>query len=182
MSITLHGEQVILRPQLLSDTDNLYQILSNQEVMKYYPRVYSREESKSWVTRNMVSYTQYGYGLWAVEREGSFIGQCGITNQNYNGKIVQELGFHIDNSHWRKGIAYEASVLCLKYAFNTLELQNIYVITAIDNIPAQGLAMKLGMTTSGGFIKEFSDSSKVEHVAFKLSKDEFNTSQNPTEE
>ncbi|OEK01098.1 hypothetical protein BFP97_06065 [Roseivirga sp. 4D4] len=179
MSTILHANRIILRPQRLTDLDSLHKILSNQRVMKYYPKTYTREDSENWILRNIESYEKHCYGLWAVEKDGAFIGQCGISNQKINDRTVQELGFHIDELYWRKGFAFEASQSCIKYGFNTLELQNIYIITSIDNVPAQQLARKLGMISDGKLIKSFCNNLKVEHLIFKLSKEMFKESSSP---
>ncbi|WP_065219513.1 MULTISPECIES: GNAT family N-acetyltransferase [Butyricimonas] len=43
-----------------------------------------------------------------------------------------------------KGIARDASILLLKYAFEELKLREVYLYTEVDNIPAQRLFEKCG--------------------------------------
>ena len=65
--------------------------------MRYYPRVFSKEEVAKWVERNVERYENDGFGLYAVIRkdDGQFLGDCGITLQNIDGDILPEIGFHI---------------------------------------------------------------------------------------
>ena len=49
-----------------------------------------------------------------------------------------------DSAYKGKGIARDASVLLLKYAFDELKLREVYLYTEVDNIPAQKLFEKCG--------------------------------------
>ena len=44
----------------------LFEILSDAEVMKYYPKPFDAECVKGWIKWNQENYKNYGFGLWAV--------------------------------------------------------------------------------------------------------------------
>ena len=48
-----------------------------------------------------------------------------------------------------KGVASRASKLLLEYAFNTLNLNKVYLYTEFDNVNAQRLFEKLGFEKEG---------------------------------
>ena len=50
----------------------------------------------------------------------------------------------IESRYRGKGIARDASILLLKYAFDELDLLEVYLYTEVDNIPAQKLFEKCG--------------------------------------
>ena len=141
-------ERLFARALNLNDAEFLYPILSDKETMKYYPAPYDIEGVQNWINRSLISYKKNGFGLWAIINKESniFIGQCGISLQNIDGKIVPEIGYHMHKDFWNKGYATEAALGSLNYGFETLKLDKIYIHTYVNNIPAQRVAEKLGMT------------------------------------
>lgn len=49
--------------------------------------------------------------IWIVGGlfKGKLIGDCGITIQNIDGKLLPEIGYHIHKDFWRQGFATEAA-------------------------------------------------------------------------
>jgi len=99
----LESKRLGLRKLELDDSKDLFEILSDQATMKYYPKPYTRKETEDWISRSSESYTINRFGLWAVilKKGKHFIGQCGISNQKIDGKTVPEIGYHIN----KKGLA-----------------------------------------------------------------------------
>lgn len=143
----LETEHLILRELTLHDLPDLYPILSDEETMQFYPRPYNREEVREWIERSLTSYKEHNFGLWAIElkQSGVFIGQCGITLQNINGKSVPEIGYHIDRRYWNMGYGTEAARGCLDYGFDQLKLDEIFIHTYTKNLPSIRIAQKLEM-------------------------------------
>ena len=77
----LETSRLLLREMDLRDRYDLFEVLSDPETMRYYPKVYSLEESSKWIKRSIESYRKNGFGLWGVvlKDRGTFIGQCGIA-------------------------------------------------------------------------------------------------------
>ena len=71
----LETERLIIRGYTPGDFDALYEILSDAETMKYYPKPYDENGVHRWINWCMDSYRQYGFGLWALELKetGAFI-------------------------------------------------------------------------------------------------------------
>ncbi len=63
------------------DLDFVAQMLAHPEVMRFYPKCYSRAESTEWIERQLKRYKQDGHGLWlAVERRTQQpVGQVGLV-------------------------------------------------------------------------------------------------------
>ena len=58
------------------------------------------------------------------------IGDCGLTLQNIEGKMLPEIGYHIRADHKRKGYAKEAATAVRDWAFANTDykyLQAIYI-------------------------------------------------------
>ena len=79
----LETERLIIREYTHDDFDALYEILSDEETMKYYPKPYDENGVNRWIKWCIDSYVQHGFGLWALELKetGTFIGDCGISMQ-----------------------------------------------------------------------------------------------------
>ena len=99
------------------DYNDLCEILQDKDVMYAYEHPFSEEEVKSWYNRLTVGhYEKYGFGLWAVidKNTNEFLGQCGLTIQNIDGKEYLEIGYLFKKKHWHKGYATEAALGCKK--------------------------------------------------------------------
>jgi len=159
------------RQLTINDVDPLFEILSDKETMKYYPRPLSFEEVKNWVIRSINSYEENNYGLWGlVLKEGQrFIGQCGISKQNIDGDVVPEIGYHINKQFWNLGLATEAAKASLTFGFEHLKLEEIYVHTFIENKPSQRVALKIGMQLRKEFVKSvFNGELMMPHLVYSM--------------
>ena len=124
MKIVLETNRFFLREICLADLDFVVEMLSHPEVMRYYPKLYSREEAQAWVERQMTRYEKDGHGLWlVVERESEQpVGQVGLLLQEVDGAQEFEIGYLIHRPYWRRGFATEAALSARQYAFETLGL------------------------------------------------------------
>ena len=93
------------------------------------------------------SYSENGFGLWAVIRkeDSAFLGDTGITIQNIDSEALPEIGYHIIRKYQRNGYASEAAIGCMKYAAEVLGMKRIYSYTWIENIPSQNVMKTIGM-------------------------------------
>lgn len=167
-------KRLILRHLKIDDTQLLHEILSDKETMIFYPATYSIDAVKKWVNKSIKSYKENNFGLWAVTLKDTkeFIGQCGISLQNINGKIVPEIGYHINKKFWNKSYATEAADACLGYGFKKLNLKEIFIHTYIKNIPSQRVAEKIGMKKLFVYDKYLaSHDIKWKHVVFRSKND-----------
>lgn len=139
----------------MSDFDALYEILSDSETMKYYPKPYDENGVKRWINWCIDSYKQHGFGLWAVvlKDSGTFIGDCGISMQNIDGETLPEIGYHINKNYWRQGYAKEACLAVKDWFFNNTNFDCVYSYMNRENIPSSATASSNGMTK----IKEYND-------------------------
>lgn len=175
MDKIIETDRLILRELTLSDTADLFKILSDKETMKHYPRPYTKEETKEWIGRSIKSYKNFGYGLWAVtlKKTDQFIGQCGISDQNIDGEKVLEIGYHINKNFQNNGFATEASRACLNYGFTKLGFDEIFIHTYIKNFPSVRVAQKIGMMKRKEYEKTIQkDNVVMKHVVYSLRKNE----------
>ena len=147
MSFCLETERLVLREYTLEDFDELFEIMSDPETMQYYPAPYDAGKTKNWIVWNQGNYAEYGFGLWAVvlKETGAFIGDCGITIQNIDGKKLPEIGYHINKQYWRRGFAKEAVRAVRDWAFHNTDYDALYAYMNHANIASAATATAAGM-------------------------------------
>ena len=154
------------------DFNNLKQILSDEETMKYYPCPYNDEGVNKWIRWCKGCYEKRGFGLWAIElKDGTFIGDCGITLQNIDGEEVFEVGYHINKKYWLNGYASEAARAAKKWFFENTDYEEVYSYMNVDNIASRKVAEHNGMSLIKQYYKE------DEHLAvYRITRKEYETS------
>ncbi len=124
----LETKRLFLREMNMDDYDALYAVLADKDIMQHYPYVFDENRVRSWIERNMQRYKENGFGLWAVclKETGEMIGDCGLTLQNIDGKMLPEIGYHIRKDCQRKGYAKEAASAVRDWAFEHTDYPSIY--------------------------------------------------------
>ncbi len=174
-SLKLETERLRLRKLEPADFQALCGILRDEEVMYAYEHAFSREEAQAWLDRQLARYETYGdaYGLLAVilKETGELIGQCGITMQEWEGRMVPEIGYLFRKEFWHRGYAAEAASACRDYAFDELGLEEVYSIIRVDNEASQNVARRNGMTVRGRLLKHYYGMD-MPHLVFSIRKTE----------
>ncbi len=156
MKIIIETDRLFLRELEAADAAALSKVLSDEESMKYYPHPFSAAEVDRWIERNIRRYKENGFGLWAVVRKAdkAFLGDCGITLQDIDGRLLPEIGFHIISDYRNMGYASEAAAACREYATGRLEFDRVYSYTHIDNQASRRVALKNGMKEIKKYFKD----------------------------
>ncbi len=147
MAFALETRRLALRELTQGDLDFVATLLADTEVMRFYRKCYSREESAAWIDRQQERYARDGHGLWLVlDREtGEPVGQVGLVEQQVDGVTEPEVGYLIHRPHWRKGFAAESAAATRDYAFGSLDLPRVISLIRPENVPSQGVARRIGM-------------------------------------
>ena len=158
----METKRLRIRRYTREDFDVLYEILSDPETMKYYPRPYDQNGVNRWINWCLDSYEKHGYGLWALELKetGAFIGDCGISMQNIDGEILPEIGYHINKNYWRQGYAKEACSAVKDWFFENTDFDSVYSYMNQENTPSRATAASNGMTQ----IKAYEDGEEALYV------------------
>lgn len=153
----LETDRLLLRQLEETDFNAWAAVLGDPEVMYAYEHGFSGDEVRLWLDRQQERYEKYGFGLWAaVERaSGELIGDCGITMQDWNGREVPEIGYHLRRDRWHQGFAAEAAIACREYAFRSLGMAEVFSIIRDSNLPSQRVALRCGMSLRGSFVKHY---------------------------
>lgn len=152
----LETPRLALREMTRGDLDFVAAMLADPEVMRYYAKCYSRDEAAAWVDRQLERYREHGRGLWlVVDRDnGGPVGQVGLIPPRLDGVPEDEIGYLIHRPYWRRGLASEAAAGVRDHAFGTLGKPRVVSLIRAENVPSQGVALKIGMRREPGLIVE----------------------------
>jgi [ribosomal protein S5]-alanine N-acetyltransferase len=166
MTCILETPRLLLREMTLADLDFVAAMLADPEVMRFYPKCYTREEAETWVQRQTKRYARHRHGLWLVVEKatGQPVGQVGLLIQNLQGVEEKEVGYLIHRPFWRRGFAVEAARGCRDYAFRVFDRQRVLALIRPENLPSQAVALKLGMTSQPHTVQH----SGFEHLVFAV--------------
>jgi ribosomal-protein-alanine N-acetyltransferase len=144
----LRTERMVLRLMEMADVDDLMGIFSDPVAMRYYPSTKSRQEAEEWVRRVQESYRDRGFGLWVavLEDSGEFVGQCGLTVQEVEGKNEVEIGYLFLRKFWGRGLATEAAKAARDHGFGTLGYERLVSLIDPGNLASRRVAEKVGLT------------------------------------
>lgn len=153
----LETERLYLRELEQEDLAAMCRVLQDAETMYAYEHAFSDAEARAWLDNQRRRYAEEGFGLWAavLKQSGRMIGQCGLTMQDYGGRRVPEIGYLFEKMFWHRGYATEAAIACKLYAFQVLELDEVYSIIRANNLPSQRVALRNGMALAGNMVKYY---------------------------
>ena len=114
-------------------------------VMEHFPAPLTREHSDALVDRIEAHFDEHGYGLWAVEVDGTFIGFTGLLWQTYEASFTPalEVGWRLARTAWGHGYATEAATVALARGLE--EVGSVVSTTALTNLRSQRVMQRIGM-------------------------------------
>lgn len=153
----LETKRLYLREMNQSDYVDLCKILQDETVMYAYNGAFTDAETQEWLDRQIARYRKYGIGLWAaiLKESNEMIGQCGLTVQPWKNRRVVEIGYLFQRAFWHNGYAIEAAAACKEYAFDVLNVDEVFSIIRDTNIASQKVALRNGMAVIDNGIRRF---------------------------
>ncbi|MDX8339125.1 GNAT family N-acetyltransferase [Draconibacterium sp. IB214405] len=175
MKVFAETERLILREILPTDVDGMFELDSDSEVHRYLGNkpVSTKDQSMEMINFIRQQYIDNGIGRWAIidKNTNAFIGWSGlkfVTDLTNNHKNYYDLGYRLIKRYWRQGIATEAAVASLGYAFDELNAGEVYAMADCDNEGSNKILTNIGLK----FIEKFYDDG-VEINWYKIEKEEF---------
>lgn len=169
---TLTTKRLVLRQLVKDDAQALFNVLSDDLVMKYWSSAPHRDlaETQTYVAAN--ADPEGPYKTWAITRDGaSAIGWVVLILRR---KDNFELGYILGRDHWRQGYLYEAAAAVIDYAFSKLLARRIMADTDPENHGSAGLLSKLGFLQEGYLRAEWETHIGVrDSLIFGLLRDEW---------
>lgn len=142
----LVSERLRLRGWLPSDAEALRRIYGDPLTMRYIGDGSTMPPDRAWhaLSSLLGHWEMRGYGMWAItERStGDLLGRAGLYHPE--GWPGIELGWVIERSRWREGLATEAARLAAEWAWDSLDVGRLIHLIQPDNLASIRVAVKLG--------------------------------------
>jgi RimJ/RimL family protein N-acetyltransferase len=151
MQVFLETERLVLRRFTADDVDNLVDLDSDPEVMRFInggiptPRDVIQNEI---LPRFLRDYERFaGYGYWAAieKTSGGFLGWFGFRPPDGGSPGDVELGYRLRKSVWGHGYATEAARALIRNGFIELGVQRVFATTYQDNLASRRVMEKAGL-------------------------------------
>lgn len=145
---TLESDRIRFRRITEDDLDDLAALYADPDVMRYYPRTRTKEETRESIKTYQKKYETETVSLMAAihKRENKFIGRCGIMLQEIEGEVFPEVGYMLDKFFWRGGLGTEAAIAFRDFGFTEMQYPKIISIIHPLNVASRGVAKNMGMT------------------------------------
>lgn len=151
MTDEIRTVRLLLRRWRDDDRAPFADLNADPEVMKYFPAVLSAAESDALVNRIEAHFATHGYGLWALEAGGQFIGFTGLSWATWPSDFTPalEIGWRLAVPAWGRGYASEAAIAAVRHGLG--HERSIVSFTATRNEPSQRVMRRIGLRLEGEF-------------------------------
>lgn len=136
--------RLVLRRWRDSDRGPFAAMNADRAVMEYLPSALTRQASDAFVDRIEAEFDARGFGLYAVETGGDFIGFIGLSALPLTDQV--EVGWRLARHAWGHGYATEGAVAVLEHGFRKLGLTDVVSITSVLNVRSQRVMQRIGLT------------------------------------
>ena len=151
-NLIIATERLVLRPILNSDAGALYEMDNNPNVHLYLGNkpVKAIDDVRGYIKSIQNQYIKNGIGRFAVvlKKTNKVIGWAGIkfvTETENNHTNFYDIGYRLQEKHWRKGYGLEAAKAWLDYGFNQMQIPVIIATAHVDNEGSNAILQKIGM-------------------------------------
>ncbi|SEK89094.1 GNAT family N-acetyltransferase [Ruminococcus albus] len=166
--------KVTIRRFERTDIPKKVEWINNPENNKYlhYDIPICVEKTEKWFDSHIGDNSRFDA---IIEADGIPVGTIGLLSIDKTNNKAEYYIAMGETSYKGKGIAKEASRLILEYAFDTLDLNRVYLHTEYDNIAAQKLFERVGFTKEGLIRQDLLSHGKyVDRYVYGCLKEEWN--------
>jgi len=179
--IVLETDRLTLRQFTETDVENLFELNSDPEVMRYITggKPTPREEIRD----NIIPFhlgvyeRSDGLGTWAAQARstGEFLGWFHFRPGSGEGA---ELGYRLRRGAWNKGYATEGSRALIRKGFTDLRVDRVFALTMTVNTASRRVLEKAGLTLVRTFpwhLPDLIEGSEHGEVEYALTRAEWET-------
>jgi RimJ/RimL family protein N-acetyltransferase len=151
MEIFTQTERLVLRRLIPADVDNLVELDSDPEVMRFLtggaptPREVIQDRILPTFLR---SYQRFeGFGVWAAieKSSGDFIGWFSFQPPEEGGPENVSLGYRLRRVFWGRGFATEGARALIHIGFSQLGVKRVFATTYEYNLASRRVLEKAGL-------------------------------------
>lgn len=162
---TIECKDILLREYAIEDVDDLYELTQQAEIMEFLPDWNASREKRMYWMQNYetVENKQFfqavadGGQIGALclrlaiilKESGEFIGWCCSGIKEELPPPNREIVFAISNLHTNKGYTTQAVKGMITYLFENTDVEVLYAIALVRNIPSNKVIQKSGFDFFG---------------------------------
>lgn len=153
----LETDKFILRKISMDDSYNLFEVFSNENIMKFYGMFPVNDISK---INDLINHFDNLFAedkgiRWAIisKESNDLIGTCGFHNWNQK-HFRAEIGYELKELHWGKGYMNEVLKEIINYGFSQMSSYRIEALIYPENEKSYNSLMKIGFEYEG-FLKGY---------------------------
>ena len=151
---TITTQRLVLRPLTSDDADAVFDIFSDDEVMRYWSTVpmTSREEAVTLLEEIAAFFKNRELFQWGVADRvtNRIVGTCTLFQMVWRHRRA-EIGYALNRECWGKGFGREAVGALIDFAFDTLQLERLEADTDPRNHRSRSMLGRLGFRKEGLF-------------------------------
>ncbi len=161
MQVFLETDRLVLRRFTEADVDNLVELDSDPEVMRYINggRPTPREEVEQEILPAFLAWYERspGFGFWAAEEKatGEFVGWFHFRPEPHSPSGDVELGYRLRRAAWGKGYATEGARALIRKGFSESGVRRVVAETMAINTGSRRVMEKCGLRHVRTFYQEW---------------------------
>lgn len=152
MKTLLETERLYFRNIVSEDCKEMFLLNADWDVLKYTGDILFntiKEARDFYEEYQTTTYQKFGYGRMAtlLKDTNELIGWCGLKYHPEEDEV--DLGFRFHKRFWNKGYGTEASLACLDYGHQKLNINEVVAFAMKENIGSCRVLEKVGFDYVG---------------------------------
>jgi RimJ/RimL family protein N-acetyltransferase len=151
--MTVETARLIMRPWQADDLERVARLWADPVGVRYtWRQPPTPERVAAEADRILRCWQVHGFGPWAVieKRSGAWIGKVGLdVLDDWPEDPKVEVGWVLDRAWWGQGLATEAAIASVHFAFDTLDMKRIISVTRPANTASRRVMEKTGLVYQG---------------------------------
>lgn len=143
------SERLGFRAWKQEDIDPMQAINSDEQVMEFFSALLTKEQTAVFIERMKRQLAEKGFCYFAVDimQTKEFIGFIGLSEQHYPADFTPciDIGWRLKSRVWNQGFATEGAKRCLEYAFEHLDIKEVYSVAPKVNLKSERVMQKIGL-------------------------------------
>src|SRR4051812_9979605 len=154
MALVAQTERLILRSWRDEDAEPLAAMGGDPDFVRYLQgRPWTIEDAVGMIATCRAVEESIGATLWALEdrHDGALVGYCGlgVTNATCVRADLIEIGWGVERSRWRQGLATEAASEVLRLARRLFANGRLIAKCHADNVASERVMVRIGLRRAG---------------------------------
>ncbi len=166
---TIDAPRVRLRWLTAEDIDALFDIFSDQQMMRYWstPAMKERVEAELYLIRIHEFFGNKSGFQWGIERkdDARVMGTCTLFHIDV-ANLRAELGYGLASAYWNQGYMLEALTALIEYSFKTLQLRRLEADVDPRNENSLRILDKLGFQREGLLRERWNVGNEIQDTTF----------------